>query len=187
MTRKRWRSRLSIYEIPKIDPKDRNAVEAVDLVRHALVDFDELALLSGQAREQLVGALVVAISFARGGVKAGKRGLSDKALTQQVFLSDVSRALEQAGLRATRWRKRYDSGDGPDLEAPESFLFKLARELAEVAGIPLPQDLKLPSARASRHQYGMMSPAMDAAQEAELAEWRERLAKLARRLRAAAP
>ena len=37
--------------------------------------------------------LVDAIRFARGGVNAGKRGMSNKALAQQIFLSDVGRAL----------------------------------------------------------------------------------------------
>ena len=46
MPRKRWLTRLSSYDVPKIDPNDRNAIEDRDLVRHALVDFDELAVLS---------------------------------------------------------------------------------------------------------------------------------------------
>lgn len=81
MSRKRWRTRLSSYGLPVINPQDGNAVEDLDLVRHALVDFDELAVLSSETREQLVADLVDSIRFARGGVKAGKRGMSDKALT----------------------------------------------------------------------------------------------------------
>ena len=130
-----------------------------DLVRHALVDFDELADLPSESREQLVADLVKSICFARGGVKAGKHGVSDKALGKQIFLSDVGRALERVGLSATRWRKTYE-GDGPDIDAPESFFFRLARELANVFGITLPKDLKLPGMRAAQHQYGVMSPAM---------------------------
>jgi len=113
MPRKRWLTRLSSYDIPDIDPKDRNSVEDDDLVRFALVDFDELAALSSGTREQLVADLVDAIRFARCGVNAGKRGVSDRALAQQIFLSDVWRALERAGLPAKRWRKRYDDGDRP--------------------------------------------------------------------------
>jgi hypothetical protein len=163
MPRKRWLSRLSTYDIPTIDPNDRNAVEDHDLVRHALVDVDEQAVLSSQIREQLVSDLVDAIRFARAGVKARKRGVSDKALAQQIFLSDVGRALEQAGLPAKRWRKQCDNGGG------ESFYFRLAREVAEVSGMLLPQDLKLPGKRSAQHRYGMMSPIMKVAQEDELA------------------
>ena len=166
MPRKRWPTRFSSYDVPKIDSNDRNAIEDHDLVRHALVDFDELAVLSGQIREQLVSDLVDAIRFARAGVNAGKRGMSNKALAQQTFLSDVGRAIERAGLPAKRWRKQYDNGGG------ESFFFGLAREVAEVSGMALPQDLKLPGQRAAQIQYGVMSPAMKAAQDAELTEQR---------------
>jgi len=159
MPRKHRLNRLAEYEIPKIDPNDRKAVEDADLVRHALVDFDELAVLSDQTREQLTDDLVDASRFARCGVKAGKRGLSDKALAQQIFMSDVARALQRAGLPTKRWRKKYDNGGG------ESFLFRLAREVAKVSGIALPKDLKLPAQRAAQHQHGVMSPAMQAEQE----------------------
>lgn len=168
MPRKRWLTGISEYAVPNIDPNDRNAVEDGDLVRHALVDFDELAVLSNEARERLVVDLVDSIRFARGGVKARKRGVSDEALAQQIFLSDVGRALERAGLPTKRWRKQYDDGGG------ESFFFRLARAIAEVAGLDLPQDLKLPGQRASRHQYGIMSPIMKKAQEDELAARRKR-------------
>jgi hypothetical protein len=171
MPRKRRLTGLSEYAVPKIDPNDRNAVEDDKLVRHALVDFDEIAVLSDEVREKLVEDLVVSIRFARGGVKARKQGVSDKALTQQIFLSDVGSALERAGLPPKRWRKQYDNGGG------ESFFFRLAREVADVAGLDLPQDLKLPGLRASRHQYGIMSPIMKKAQEDELAARRKRPSK----------
>jgi len=187
MPRKRWRTRLSSYDIPDIDPKDRNSVGDDDLVRFALVDFDELAVLSNETRGQLVADLVNSIHFARCGVKSGRRGVSNEALAQQIFLSDVGRALERAGLPAKRWRKRYDDGDGPSVDAPESFFFRLAREVADVCGMTLPQDLKLPGKRAAQHQYGVMSPAMKAAQKVELAARRERLSKLGRRLKSVAP
>jgi hypothetical protein len=176
MPRKHRHTRLSVYDVPVINPKDRNAVEDHDLVRHVLVDFDELAVLSGETREQIVANLVRSIRFARAGVKAGKRGVSDKALTQQIIMSDVARALEPAGLPVTRWRKQYDNGGG------ESFFFRLAREIARLAGIDLPKDLKLPGKRAAQHQYGVMSPTMVAAQNAELAAWRQRLSELVLRL-----
>ena len=113
--------------------------------------------------------------------------MSDKASAQQIFLSDVGRALERAGLPAKRWRKRYDDGDGPSDDAPESFFFRLAREVADVSGMAFPRDLKLPGKRAAKHQYGMMSPAMKAAQEAQLEERRQRLSKRGRRRKSVAP
>lgn len=180
MPRKRWRTRLSTYDAPKIDPTDRNAIEDHDLVRHSLVDFDELAVLSGQIRAQLISDLVDAIRFARSGVNAGKRGISNGALAQQIFLSDVGRAIERAGLPAKRWRKQYDNGGG------ESFFFRLTREVAEVSGIALPQDLKLPGKRATQHEYGVMSPIMKAAQKAELAALRKRPNKPRRGLKSLA-
>jgi hypothetical protein len=120
-------------------------------------------VLSSENREQLVVDLVRAIHLARGGVKAGKRGVSDKALGQQVFLADVKCALERAGLPAKRWRKQYDNDGG------ESLYFRLAREVGEAADILLPVDLKLLAKQAAQIQYGVMPPTMEAAQNAELA------------------
>ena len=68
-----------------IDPEDRNAVEDHTLVRHVLVDFDELAVLPSETREQLVADLVDVICFVRAGVKAGKHGMSNKALSDRYF------------------------------------------------------------------------------------------------------
>jgi hypothetical protein len=183
MPRKRWLTRLSTYDVPEIDPNDPVLVEDPVLVRHALVDFDELAVLPSESHERLVADLVDAIRFARCGVKAGKRGVSDAKSAQQIFLSDVGRALERAGLPARRWRKRYDDGDRPSDSAPESFFFRLAREVAEVSGIALPQDLKVAGNRAWQHQYGVMSPVMERAQKIELAARRKRLKKLGLRLK----
>jgi hypothetical protein len=187
MPRKRWRVGLSSYDVPIINPEDRNAVDDHDLVRHALVDFDELAVLSSPVRERLIADLTDAMRFARAGIKAGKPGMSDRALAQQIFLSDVGRALERADLPAKRWRKRYDQGDKPSDDAPESLFFRLAREIAHVSGLALPRDLKLPGKRAAQHQYGVMSPTMKAAQEAEVAAQRQRLSKLGLRLKTVSP
>jgi len=181
MPRKRWRWPLAISDVLVLDPEDHNAVEDHDLVRHALVDFDELAVLTDETREQLVADLVKTIRYARGGVKARKHGVSDKASAQQIFLSDVGRAMKRAGQPVKRWRKQYDNGGG------ESFFFRLAREIARVGGIALPKDLKLSAKRAAQHQYGVMSRSMKAWQDAELAAWRQRLSELVLRLQAAAP
>src|SRR5262245_51144539 len=178
MPRKHRHVRVSEYKIPTMDPEDRNAVEDRDLVRHVLVDFDELAVLSTETREQLVVDLVRAMHLARRGVKAGKRGVSDKVLAKQMFFADVRRALERPGLPTKRWRKQYDNGGG------ESLFFRLAREVSEVAGIRLPKDLKLLGKQAAHIQYGVMSPTMEAAQNAELAaRGRQRLDGLAVRLK----
>jgi hypothetical protein len=173
MPRKRWLTRLSYYSV--IKPEDGDEVDDYDLVRATLADFEELADLPTATREQLVTDLVGAIGFWRAGVKPGKRGLSDEKEAQHIFISDVGRALERAGLPATRWRKTYE-GDGPDIDAPESFFFRLARGLADAFGRALPKDLKLAGQRASKIQYGVMFPAMKAAQDAELAARRRRLA-----------
>ena len=60
MPRKHWRARLSSYDIPAndIDPNVPVPVEDHILVRHALVDFDELGVLSPETKEQLVADLV---------------------------------------------------------------------------------------------------------------------------------
>lgn len=178
MPRKRWRTRVSSYEIPNIDPHDRNAIEDHDLVRHVLVDFDELAVLSSETREQLVADLVAATSYARGGIKAGKRHVSDEALGKHVFMFDIKRALERAGLPVKRWQK-HDCGGG------ESLYYQLAHALGDAFGLHLPQYLKPLALRAAQIQYGVMSPAMKAAQDAELlAAGRLRLGGLAGRLKA---
>src|SRR5215471_16298666 len=122
MPRKRWLTHLSTYPHPGngIDPNVPIPAQDHDLIRHALVDFDELALLSNETRDQLVADLVSAIRFWRGGLKVGKQGVSNEATAQQVFLSDVGRALERAGLTATRWDKPYDRGGEPYPDVPES-------------------------------------------------------------------
>ena len=64
MPRKRRHVRLSEYmTFRPIDPEDRNAVEDHALVRHVLVDFDEVAVLPSETREQLVAYLVGVIWF----------------------------------------------------------------------------------------------------------------------------
>jgi hypothetical protein len=153
------------HHVPDDDPD-------VPLIRLVVGDFVELRVLDGTTREQLVTKLVHAVRFFRCGIKAGKVGKSDKALAQQILLFDVGRALKWAGQHVKRWSKRYDRGDGPDFDAPESFFFRFARQLGDALRIPLPQDLKLSAKRAAQHQYGVMSPAMKRAQDAELAAQR---------------
>ena len=51
MPRKRKPARFSVYSVdksPTIDPEDPNKVTDHDLVRHALVNFDELADLPSE-------------------------------------------------------------------------------------------------------------------------------------------
>jgi len=161
MPRKRWLARLSEYKIPEIDPGDRNAVSDHDLVRHVLVDFDEVAVLPSKIREQLIEDLVAAIRRARGGVKAGKRHVSDKAMGKHIVLADIGRAMGRASLPVKRWRK-LDEGGG------ESLYFQIAHALGDVFGLSLPKDLKPLALQAAQIQYGVMSPAMKAAQDAEI-------------------
>jgi hypothetical protein len=199
--------RLSEWKIPrKDDPEDRHAIEdhvhvqvtlrgfeelaVEDRVRVRATlrdrDFEELADLPDEVREQLVADLVIAIWAWRAGVKPGKRGLSDEKEAQHIFFSDVGRALGRVGQRAARWRKTYDGDGGPDPDAPESFYFRLVRALGDDFGIPIPKDLMLATKRASEIQYEM-SPALKAAQDAELAaRGRQRLDGLAARLKTCA-
>jgi hypothetical protein len=185
--RKRWKYKFKSYDVTGIHPGDRRTNSDEELARAALVDLDEVAVLPDVVREQLIRDLVDAVRYARAGVEVGKVGVSNEATAQQVYMSDVARAMERAGLRPTRWRKRYDDGDGPSDDAPESLFFRLARAVADASDMALPQDLKLPGNRAAQHRYGLMSPAMEAAQRSELAARRQRLSSLERRLKAAAP
>ena len=92
---------------------------------------------------------------------------------------DIKRALERAGLPVKRWQK-HDCGGG------ESLYYQLAHALGDAFGLHLPQYLKPLALRAAQIQYGVMSPAMKAAQDAELlAAWRQHLDQLALCLRAA--
>jgi hypothetical protein len=171
--------RLSEWKIPPINPGDCHAVADHHRVRRTLANFEELDDLPSNTREQLVTDLVVAIWAWRGGVKPGKRGLSDEKEAQHIFISNVGRAMERAGLYAAQWSKTYEGDGGPDIEAPESLYFRLVRALGATFGIPLPKDLKLASRRASEIQYGVMSLAMKAWQDAELArQRRQRLRKV---------
>jgi hypothetical protein len=152
MPRKRQKYKVTFYGVPFIDPADRHANTDEELANHALVDFEELAVLPDEVRERLIGDLVEAVRFARAGIKVGKVGVSNAATTQQVFVADVGRALERAGVRATRWRKQYDNGGG------ESLYFRVAREVADVMGVgPLPKDPKLVGGRASQIEYAANS------------------------------
>jgi hypothetical protein len=177
MPRKRRLTHLSISDIPVIDPKDRNAVDDHDLVRHALVDFDEVAVLPPDIHERLVEDLAAASRIARGGIKAGKRHVSNKAMGKHIFMFDVRRAMGRAGLPTARWRH--------DHEGRESLYYRLAHALSDVFDLNLPQDLGPLAEWAEQIQYGEMSPAMKAAQLEELvAQGRRRLDQLAVRLAA---
>ena len=176
---------FSVHTVKTSEHPDPEEVTDHDLVRHALIDFDELAVLPPQLHKQLVADLVAAIRFWRAGIKPGKRGLSDAKEAQHIFISDVGRALERADLSAKRWRKTYDGDGGPDRDAPESLFFRLTRDLGDTFGRPLPKDLKLAGQRASKIEYEVMSPAMRAEQDVLLlAAGRRRLDKLSVRLKA---
>jgi hypothetical protein len=86
------RVRFSEYNLPAIDPGDRNAIRDHDLVRATLFDFEELADLPDNTREQLVEDLVVSNWWTRCGVNADKRGVANGALAPHVFLAEVGRA-----------------------------------------------------------------------------------------------
>ena len=156
-----------------------------DLVRATLVDFEEASVLPHAVRERFVEDLVFAIGLWLAGVDAGKHGLSNKKEAQSIFVESVGRALERAGLRATRWRKRYEGDGPPDPDAPESPLFRLARELADAFGRTFPKDPRLVGQKASKIRYGEMSPTMEAEQSVLAAQLRQHPGDHAVRLRAA--
>jgi hypothetical protein len=147
MPRKRRQFAVNTYSFPIVAPTDRNAVTDHDLVGHALVDFEELSVLTEEARGQLVEDLVQAVAFYRTGLDARKRGVSNSALATQVFFADVERSLGRANIPAKRWRKQYDNGGG------ESLYYRIVREVGDVCGIPVPKDPKLAGNRASQFRY----------------------------------
>jgi hypothetical protein len=136
MPRKRRQFAVNTYSFPIVAPTDRNAVTDHDLVGHALVDFEELSVLTEEARGQLVEDLVQAVAFYRTGLDA-----------TQVFFADVERSLGRANIPAKRWRKQYDNGGG------ESLYYRIVREVGDVCGIPVPKDPKLAGNRASQFRY----------------------------------
>jgi hypothetical protein len=156
MPRKRWLTRLSCTSV--IKPKDGTDADLV-LVRTVLDKFEEVAALPGEVRDRLVGDLVDAIRFARAGIRAGQRHVSDRRIEGHIFLADIARTMTQAGLPVGRWSK-HDLGEG------ESLFYQVAHALAAAAGLQLPRTLKEPAAQAVRITYGVMSPTMKAAQAA---------------------
>lgn len=187
MPRKRNRVRFSVHTTETPEHPNPKEVTDHDLVRATLVDFEEASVLPDAVRERFVEDLVFAIRLLLAGVDAGKHGLSNKKEAQSIFVENVGRALERAGLRAPRWRKRYESGGGPDPDAPESPLFRLARELADAFGRTFPKDPRLAGQKASKIRYGEMSPTMGAEQDDLLlaAGQQQHLGDHAARLRAA--
>jgi hypothetical protein len=124
-------------------------------VRAVLAHFDQPGILPADSttRDQLVANLVAAIIAVLCGVKHRRCAVSDKAFSRIIFMKDLERSLEHAGMSATRWRRRYDRGEGPDDDAPESRYFKLAHELGDAFDLKLPQDLKLLASRAKRIRH----------------------------------
>src|ERR1700736_4476614 len=56
--RKRWKYKVTSYDVPRVGPADRQANTDEEIVRHALVDFEELDVLTDATRKQLIGDLV---------------------------------------------------------------------------------------------------------------------------------
>jgi hypothetical protein len=120
---------------PKLDPK---AATLEALVGATLNDFDEFSPLPAPSKDQLIKDLVESIRRARAGLRFRRRGVGDEYQVKAVYLSDLARALEAAGVPVTRWRKVYDGGEKED----ESLFFRVARALSGDAGLKLPADLK---------------------------------------------
>jgi hypothetical protein len=135
------RARLSKILPPAVDP---------DRVARALDGFDGLAGLEATARKQLIADLVHAIGYARAGVDVGKRGVSNTATMQQIFIGDVARTLQMA-LKTV----------GDDL------LFGVVREIAHVGDIELPKGLKHAAKRAREIKYGASERAVQTVEPAD--------------------
>ena len=133
---RKQRSKTTVYGAPIIDPADRNTNSDHETVRHALVDIDDIAALPAAAHDKFVDGIVEAIRFYRTGLRLGEPGVSNSDFAMSVFLADVAREMEAVGLKPTRWRKKYDNGGG------ESPFFRIVRDVGEVAGIEIPEDLK---------------------------------------------
>jgi hypothetical protein len=162
MPRKRPLTRISISDIPV---PDRYTSSDQELVRSVLVDFDEVAMLPDKICKQLVEYLAVAARIACGGIKAGIRHRSDKAIAKHIFMRDVRCALEWAGLPVKQW---FHDEDGR-----ESLYFQIAHAVGDVFGLKLPRDLEPLAVWAAKIKHGEMSPAMKAEQHAEImAIWR---------------
>jgi len=101
--------------------------------------------------------VVVSIWAMRGGIKAGKRHVSNEALGRHAFLADVGRAMARAGLPVPRWKPKHT----------ESLYYRMVHELAEVFGLHVPEALKPLAKQAALIQHGVMSPTMNTMQAAE--------------------
>jgi hypothetical protein len=144
---RKQRSKTTVYSAPIVDPADRNANSDHELVRHALVDIEEIAALPMAKRDKLVDGIVEAVRFYRTGLRLDKRGVSNRKVATSILLADIGRQMEAVGLNVTRWRKTYDSGRG------ESPFFRVVRDVAEVAGIEVPKDLKRQGQNAAKIEY----------------------------------
>lgn len=130
------KSRWSSYTIPHIDRGDPSQNSIRELVRHALVDLDELAHLDDSQRDGLEGDLVDAVGHYRAGLSPGKRGGGkDKFLAKAIFHHDLNRALEAAGVPTVKWSRVH-------LDGYESVIDRVARAIGEVCSIDLPADTK---------------------------------------------
>ena len=123
------------WTVADLPASGRDSSSDLELVRHALVDIDDLAGLDDQRRAALERDLAYAVGFWRAGVNIGRRGISNEFTANGIFFADVINAIASAGLRAGRWSQQYDGGT-------ESLLYRVARALGETCGFRLPSDLK---------------------------------------------
>jgi hypothetical protein len=197
MPRKRWRTPAAISPRIRIEHYEivRNALVDASAMAHENDDFKKVARLPSEIFEQLVDNLVAAGRIARGNINAGIPHVSNTALTHHIFMRDVKRAMESAGLPVERWlhyekdgvmpRKRWGTRGGWILSYRESLHYRIAHMLSDVFALDLPLDLKPLTLRARRQrrkiggkktyglamqiQYGEMSAGMKGWQDAEIA------------------
>jgi hypothetical protein len=148
MPRKRP-SRTTIGDMPTRGLGDRDFIPDEELIRCALSDIVELSALPTDVVDKLTDDLLHALGYYQAGVNVGKRGISNDDIAREIFVKDLFRALERAGFRATRWRKKYDWGEVGD----ESLSFRVIRSLFDKLGIRCPEDLKRIAQRAADINY----------------------------------
>ena len=125
-----------VFKIPVTNDDEHLRLSA--RVTEILGDFSEFNFLEAGVMATLVDDLVRAIQFAQIGVPPKRKEGSARGWTLQIWMSDVRRALEDAGTGTPVWRR------DPTLKgenAYESYYFRIARTLADEANLELPEDL----------------------------------------------
>ncbi|ESY31629.1 hypothetical protein X749_08720 [Mesorhizobium sp. LNJC391B00] len=105
-------------------------------VRTIIDGLSEFDQLPNSIKTELWLDLAVAVERAMLGIPPRRRELSGDASTRQVLVSDIKEALDRAGVKFTISRGAI-AADGTERE---SLAYRVAREMAGIAGLPWPLD-----------------------------------------------